>query len=280
MLIGSIFESSREVYQMKYHDVIIRWSKIATILFIAMVLVGDIFGLVITKYICWCWAEVFDTPRVAGLTAVYYLGTAGTYVILFSLLKLLFNMGKDKVFDRCNTKLMNVIAYTFVAVALDCLIGGFIWSGSPTGSKGTDGCSRLPWLSPWQSPSAPSSGRPSAPPAPTPPRNSKRNNFKLTNYEIIITEQTEHIGRGGWSGHFFHCVHRADEPGVVRRDVRQIIPGKRADLFVRKASEPYKESGALPDSHEQAPDPGDQGCFSGSGGSRDYERIYAGRSQQ
>lgn len=130
MLIGSIFESSREVYQMKYHDVIIRWSKIATILFIAMVLVGDIFGLVITKYICWCWAEVFDTPRVAGLTAVYYLGTAGTYVILFSLLKLLFNMGKDKVFDRCNTKLMNIIAYTFVAVALDCLIGGFIWSGS------------------------------------------------------------------------------------------------------------------------------------------------------
>ena len=117
---------------MKYHNVIIRWSKIATLLFIAMVLVGDIFGFAITKYICWIWAEVpvEDTVRLAGLSIVYYLGTVGTYVILFSLLKLLFNMGKDIVFERTNTKLMNIIAYTFVAVAVDCIVGGFIWSGS------------------------------------------------------------------------------------------------------------------------------------------------------
>lgn len=117
---------------MKYHNVIIRWSKIATLLFIAMVLVGDIFGFAITKYICWIWAEVpvEDTARLAGLSIVYYLGTVGTYVILFSLLKLLFNMGKDIVFERTNTKLMNIIAYTFVAVAVDCIVGGFIWSGS------------------------------------------------------------------------------------------------------------------------------------------------------
>lgn len=117
---------------MKYYNVIIRWSKIATLLFIAMVLVGDIFGFAITKYICWIWAEVpvEDTARLAGLSIVYYLGTVGTYVILFSLLKLLFNMGKDIVFERTNTKLMNIIAYTFVAVAVDCIVGGFIWSGS------------------------------------------------------------------------------------------------------------------------------------------------------
>jgi len=117
---------------MKYHNVIIRWSKIATMLFIAMVLVGDIFGFAITRYICWIWAEVpvEDVARLAGLSIVYYLGTVGAYVILFSLLKLLFNMGKDVVFDRTNTKLMNIIAYTFVAVAVDCIVGGFIWSGS------------------------------------------------------------------------------------------------------------------------------------------------------
>lgn len=117
---------------MKYHNVIIRWSKIATMLFIAMVLVGDIFGFAITRYICWIWAEVpvEDTARLLGLSVVYYLGTAGAYVILFSLLKLLFNMGKDIVFDRSNTKLMNIIAYTFVAIAVDCTVGGFIWSGS------------------------------------------------------------------------------------------------------------------------------------------------------
>ena len=117
---------------MKYHNVIIRWSKIATMLFIAMVLVGDIFGFAITRYICWIWAEVpvEDVARLAGLSIVYYLGTVGAYVILFSLLKLLFNMGKDIVFDRSNTKLMNIIAYTFVAIAVDCTVGGFIWSGS------------------------------------------------------------------------------------------------------------------------------------------------------
>ncbi|MDO4876996.1 MAG: DUF2975 domain-containing protein [Oscillospiraceae bacterium] len=117
---------------MKYHNVIIRWSKIATMLFIAMVLVGDIFGFAITRYICWIWAEVpvEDTARLLGLSVVYYLGTAGAYAILFSLLKLLFNMGKDIVFDRSNTKLMNIIAYTFVAIAVDCTVGGFIWSGS------------------------------------------------------------------------------------------------------------------------------------------------------
>lgn len=117
---------------MKYHNVIIRWSKIATMLFIAMVLVGDIFGFAITRYICWIWAEVpvEDVARLAGLSIVYYLGTVGAYAILFSLLKLLFNMGKDIVFDRSNTKLMNIIAYTFVAIAVDCTAGGFIWSGS------------------------------------------------------------------------------------------------------------------------------------------------------
>jgi hypothetical protein len=73
---------------------------------------------------------VFEPVKLAGLSVVYYLGTAGTYVILFSLLKLLSNMGKDVVFERINLKLMNIIAFTFVAVALDCLIGGFIWSGS------------------------------------------------------------------------------------------------------------------------------------------------------
>ena len=130
MLIRSFFNPQREVYQMKYHDVIIRWSKIATLLFIAMALVGDIFGIAITQYICYIWAEVFDPARLAGLSVVYYLGTVGTYVILFSLLKLLINMGKDVVFDRTNTKLMNVIAYTFVAVAVECIVGGFIWSGS------------------------------------------------------------------------------------------------------------------------------------------------------
>ena len=87
---------------MRYNDVVIRWTKIATVLFIAMAVVADIFGIVITKFIAFCWAEVFDIGRVATLAVVFYLGTAGAYVVLFSLLKLLFNMSKDVVFDRVN----------------------------------------------------------------------------------------------------------------------------------------------------------------------------------
>lgn len=115
---------------MRYNDGIIRWTKIATVLFIAMAVVADIFGIVITQYIAYCWALVFDTFRVVALTVIYYLGTVGGYVVLISLLKLLSNMSKDKVFDRSNTKLMMIITLSLVAIAVDCVIGGFIWNGA------------------------------------------------------------------------------------------------------------------------------------------------------
>ena len=35
---------------MRYNDGIIKWAKIATVLFIAMVVVADIFGIVITQF--------------------------------------------------------------------------------------------------------------------------------------------------------------------------------------------------------------------------------------
>jgi len=115
---------------MQYNDGIIKWSKIATVLFIAMVVVADIFGIVITQYIAFIWAEVFDTLRVVILTVVFYLGTVGAYFILVSLFKLLSNMSKDIVFDRVNTKLMLIITGALVGIAADCTVGGFIWSGS------------------------------------------------------------------------------------------------------------------------------------------------------
>lgn len=56
---------------MRYDDVILRWAKIATVLFTAMAVVADVFGVVITKYIAYCWAGVFDLPSVIGLTTVF-----------------------------------------------------------------------------------------------------------------------------------------------------------------------------------------------------------------
>lgn len=123
-----LFYLGRKDY-MRYDDVILRWAKIATILFTAMAVVADVFGVVITKYIAYCWAEVFDIRLVIALIVVFYLGTVGGYLVLIPLYKMLHNMSKDKVFDRENTKLMTIITASLVGIALDCIAGGFIWNG-------------------------------------------------------------------------------------------------------------------------------------------------------
>ncbi len=115
---------------MRYDDVILRWAKIATILFTAMAVVADACGVIIVKYIAYCWAEVFDVPRVAALIAIFYIGTVGGYLVLIPLYMMLNNMSKDKVFDRANTKLMMIITGALVGIAVDCVVGGFIWNGS------------------------------------------------------------------------------------------------------------------------------------------------------
>ena len=114
---------------MRYDDVILRWTKIATIMFTAMAVVADICGVIITKYIAYCWAEVFDTPRVIALMVIFYLGSVGGYLVLIPLFKMLTNMSKDKVFDRENTKLMMIMTVALAGIAVDCIIGGFIWNG-------------------------------------------------------------------------------------------------------------------------------------------------------
>ena len=115
---------------MGYNDGIIRWTKIATVLFMGMAVVADVFGWVITKYIALCWADVTEIGKIIALAVVFYLGTVGGYVVLVSLFMLLTNMSKDKVFDRANTKLMAIITGALVAIAIDCIVGGFIWTGA------------------------------------------------------------------------------------------------------------------------------------------------------
>ncbi len=114
---------------MRYDDVILRWAKIATVMFTAMAVVADFCGVIITRYIAYCWAEVFDLPRVIILAVVFYIGTIGGYTVLIPLYKMLSNMSKDKVFDRDNTKLMTIITIALIGIAVDCVVGGFIWTG-------------------------------------------------------------------------------------------------------------------------------------------------------
>ncbi len=114
---------------MRYDDVILRWAKIATVLFTALAVEADFCGVIITRYIAYCWAEVTELPKVIALTVVFYIGTIGGYTVLIPLYKMLSNMSKDKVFDRDNTKLMTIITCALVGIAIDCIVGGFIWNG-------------------------------------------------------------------------------------------------------------------------------------------------------
>ena len=114
---------------MRYDDVILRWAKIATVLFTALAVVADFCGVIITRYIAYCWAEVTELPKVIALTVVFYIGTIGGYTVLIPLYRMLSNMSKDKVFDRDNTKLMTIITCALVGIAIDCIVGGFIWNG-------------------------------------------------------------------------------------------------------------------------------------------------------
>ncbi len=115
---------------MSKNDVVIRWSKIATVMFIAMVLVADVFGVVISKYICIVWADKTDQTSFIINTAAFYLITLFAYGILVSLFILLNNVSKDNVFDRKNTKLLGCIVAALAAIAVVCIGGGFVWFGS------------------------------------------------------------------------------------------------------------------------------------------------------
>lgn len=126
-MLNSFLRRNRE---MKYNDGIIKWSKIATLLFIVIVAVADVFGIPLAQYLCYCVADRFDTAAVAMMSVVWYLGTVGAYVILISVYRLLNNMSKDIVFDRVNTRLMSVITAALIGIGFICVVGGFVWFGA------------------------------------------------------------------------------------------------------------------------------------------------------
>lgn len=111
-------------------DNIIRYTKIATIIFILLDVVADVFGFIITNYITRVWADRTDSFALITLSTVYYLGSIGAFVVLFALYKLLHNMSKDNVFSKDNTKLMLIIAVTCALMGVDCFIGTVAWFGT------------------------------------------------------------------------------------------------------------------------------------------------------
>ena len=111
-------------------NIVIRWSKIATVLFIAMVMVMDGIALIVAKYISFDWAQKFDNLSVGILAGSIWAATIAGYALLISIFKLLSNMGKDEVFDKKNTKLMSVMVWSLVGAAVCATVGGIVWNGS------------------------------------------------------------------------------------------------------------------------------------------------------
>ena len=101
---------------------IIRYTKIATAIFIGLVVAADVFGIFISEFISRIWAGRNDTFAIVLLTVIFYIGTVLAYVVLISFYKLLKNMGKDVVFEKDNTKLMKIISITCVLMGVDCQV--------------------------------------------------------------------------------------------------------------------------------------------------------------
>lgn len=114
----------------RYSSSVIRISKLATIVFIALVVMADIGGYFIAKYVTYCWIEKFDIMSLILTTVVFYVATVCGYVVLFSLYKLLSNMEKDIVFDVCNTRLMGYITMGLIACGIACACETFTWPGA------------------------------------------------------------------------------------------------------------------------------------------------------
>lgn len=119
----------QEVFDMesKYNNKIIKWSKVATIFFILLVVFADVLGVSSAKYICNVWARKDDATSYAVFIAVYYTITVLAYVVLASVYKLLHNMSKDIVFDTKNTKLMLYIVLSLVGAGFAFAILGIFW---------------------------------------------------------------------------------------------------------------------------------------------------------
>lgn len=114
----------------KTNNTIIRWTKIATVLFIAMVMVMDAVALIVAKYISYVWALKTDSMSVGIIAGSIYAGTIAGYVILVSVYKLLSNMEKDEVFEKKNTKLMSAMVWGLIGAGVCSAVGGFVWEGS------------------------------------------------------------------------------------------------------------------------------------------------------
>lgn len=112
---------------------IIRLTKAATVIFIALVLAADVFGYIICKYVVYVWAadpRISYDADIAVTTTVFYICTLCVYVLLFSVYRLVNNLSKDIVFDKCNTKLMGYISLMLILIGVFCTAELFFWSGS------------------------------------------------------------------------------------------------------------------------------------------------------
>lgn len=116
--------------KIKYNTDIIHACKIATVIFMALVFVADIFGYIISRYVVYVWIGRFDMLALVLTTSVFYVCTLIAYVLLGSVYGLLNNMSKDVVFDTKNTKLMGYMVWCLILIGVFCAVELIVWPGA------------------------------------------------------------------------------------------------------------------------------------------------------
>ncbi len=125
--------SANEKRERRIKDVLM-FTKIATAVMMAMCVIA----LILSYYICaFGWAIdvkgavramniIPEKPAFGIFMAIYFICIGFAMVILVGVWKLLKNLGKNEVFVRNNTKLLDVITIGCAGITVFCFICGLI----------------------------------------------------------------------------------------------------------------------------------------------------------
>lgn len=100
----------------------LRLSKFCVYLFIVLAVIFCVLAPWIYSLFA-VWGFISNLARVP-LLATTYLAAVPAFITLFSLQRLLYNIGKSEVFCQSNVKYLGIISWCCIAAGISCLAGG------------------------------------------------------------------------------------------------------------------------------------------------------------
>lgn len=106
----------------------LRMTKFLTLIFGGLIFLGDVFSLIIVKYICLCIVNKPELWCQALLEGVLVAGSIVAYIVFYNLFGLIKNLQKEHVFISENVKKLNIVAACCVIGAAIASVGMFVWT--------------------------------------------------------------------------------------------------------------------------------------------------------